>query len=513
MGILRDSPSAGKYPTLDPFEICDDVMIDLPSRPTASTPAATPCVDSSNSVQVRTGKSKRSSQNNNKPVASKVSFLKRGRAPRYYAILCIFAFGLVTILGEMKPWSYFSQPNLVYAYFEVRALDENGRPIAGAVVKNAGKRVGTTDSFGEWRRYMQVPLGSTVPISLTKKTPNQLLFVSKNFAVPPMKQEKNEIELRSSVQLMPAEPATVGADVNGSVRASESTTATIVQTSETSPKKMQQDGDSLLDVSDLGSVWFSASDARNDKELVPALVTRAKELGLKVEKNSPWQIQLTNLIDKPGKISKDGGGLILVSSALSNSSLPSVEFLRNYQADARTTARGILFGLVNHVKKNILLTQMQGRWAAVLPKNSPHIWRLSSNQVIHSSANGFRLGDESYADETMQGFYLKEQKNAPCAPNLTSCYAHTASFLETPPVPGWRRLKLTTSGIGKEAVKVFVSGYSAKALGDNVFEYWGKERAKANATILQNDRLVLRGAVSGSAPAAAILGSQNLSRR
>ena len=78
---------------------------------------------------------------------------------------------------------------------------------------------------------------------------------------------------------------------------------------------------------------------------------------------------------------------------------------------------------------------------------------------------------------------------------------------------GWRRLKLTTSGIGKDAVKVFVSGYSAKALGDNVFEYWGQERAKANATILQNDRLVLRGAVRGTASATAILGNQDLSRR
>jgi hypothetical protein len=513
MGILRDSPSAAKYPTLDPFEICDDVMIDLPSRAAVSTPASKPCVESSNIQQARTEKSKRTSQSNNKTVAAKDSFPKRGRSTRYYAVLCILAFGLMTIFGAMKPWSYFSQPNLVYAYFEVRALDENGRPIAGAVVKNAGKRVGTTDSFGEWRRYMQVPLGSTVPISLTKKTSNQLLFVSKNFAVPPVKQEKNEIELRSSVQLMPTEPATVGSDVDGSARASESTNATIVQTPEATPKIIRQDGEALLDFSDLGSVWFTASDTRNDKELVPALVTRAKELGLKVEKNSPWQIQLTNLIDKPAKVSKDGGGLILVSSALANGSLPSVEFLRNYQADARTTARGILFGLVNHVKKNVLLTQTRGRWAAVLPKSSPQIWRLSSNQLIHSSVQGLRLDDEAYADETMQGFYLKGQKNSPCAPDLTSCYAHTASFSETPPVTGWRRLKLTTSGIGKDAVKVFVSGYSAKALGDNVFEYWGQERAKANATILQNDRLVLRGAVRGTASATAILGNQDLSRR
>jgi hypothetical protein len=513
MGILRDSPSATKYPTLDPFEICDDVMIDLPSRTAVSAVASKPCIESPNSEQARTGKSERTSQNNKKPVAARVSFLKRGRAARYYAILCIFGFGLVTIFATMKPWSYFSQPNLVYAYFEVRALDENGHPIAGAVVKNAGKRVGTTDSFGEWRRYMQVPLGSTVPISLTKKTAHQLLFVSKNFAVPPVKQDKNEIELRSSVQLIPTEPAAVGADINGSVRTSESTNVTIVQTSEAKPKIMRQEAGSSLNLSDLESVWFSASDARNDKELLPALVTRAKELGLKVEKNAPWQIQLTNLIDKPAKISKDGGGLILVSSVLADASQPSVEFLRNYQADARTTARGILFGLVNHVKKNVLLTQTRGRWAAVLPKNSPQIWRLSSNQVIHSSAHGLRLSDEAYVAETTQGFYLKEQKDSPCAPDLTSCYAHTASFLETPPVIGWRRLKLTTSGIGKDSVKVFVSGYSAKALGDNVFEYWGQERAKANATILQNDRLVLRGAVSGSASASAILGSQNLSRR
>jgi hypothetical protein len=386
-------------------------------------------------------------------------------------------------------------------------------------VKNSGKRVGTTDSFGEWRRYMQVPLGSTIPISLTKKTPNQLLFVSKNFAVPPVKQEKNEIELRSSVQLMPAEQTSV--DAHGDVLVQTPQLTGVTTTNQAEPSKFEvskvapalQAG-SQASMSDLDSIWFFSTDLRIERELVPALVLRAKELGLKIEKNAAWQVQLTNLIDKPTKIAKDGGGLILVNSALAQSSQQSsTEFLRNYQLDARTTARGILFGLINHVNKNVLVTQARGRWVAVLPKNSPQIWQLSPNQMLNISANGIKLSDEGYADDTMQGFYLRDQKEAPCGPNITNCHAHTASFLETPPVSSWRRLKLTTPGIGKDSVKVFVSGYSAKALGDNVFEYWGQERVKANVTILQNGRLLLRAAVTGSSSTSAILGRQSLSRR
>ncbi len=514
MGILRDSPSTVSYPTLDPFEICDDVTLDLPVSSTASVAVTSPVTVSSSRDSVNHKHVKRKTQLKNRNVPVKVSFLKRIRAARNYVALCFLLIGVVTVLGALKPWSYFSQPNLVFAYFEVRALDANGHPIAGAVVKNAGKRVGTTDSFGEWRRYMQVSLGSTIPISLTKKTPNQLLFVSRNFAVPPVKPEKNEIELRSSVQLMPAESTTVDTDVGSSVRTPESPSATIVQTPEAKPMTIPHEAASPLVVSDLESIWFAASDARTDKELVPALVSRAKELGLKVEKNAAWQVQLTNLIDKPAKIAKDGGGLIMVSSTASQGSMqPSVEFLRNYQFDTRATARGILFGLINHLNKNVLLTRAKGHWAAVLPKNSPQIWQLSANQMLYGTTSQVKLGDERYADEMVQGFFLREQKEAPCAQSMTSCYAKTSSILDTPPVAGWRRLKLVTPAIVKDSVKVFVSGYSAKALGNNVFEYWGQERAKANVTILQNGRLVLRGAVTGSSSVAAIVGHTSLSRR
>jgi hypothetical protein len=539
MGILRDSSSAASYPTLDPFEISDDAMVESATAQTISK-TSTACVsDQSRRGKVRSTSVKETLQQKVCAVPVKISSSKKARVLRRYVSLCLLVAGFVAVLVKVKPWVYFSQPNLVFAYFEVRALDGNGRPIAGAVVNNAGKRVGTTDSFGEWRRYMQVPLGATIPISLTKKTPNTVLFVSKNFAVPPTKQEKNEIELRSSVQLMPVDSKDI--DREESSQTQESFHMAAGQTSPSSLLMAQQSiaGSVTSDVSqhdqvrkdagtvshaaqpgaaallsDLDSIWFSASDVLTEKELIPALTQRAKELGLRVAKEAAWQIKLSNLIDKPSKMAKDGGGLILVGSQILNSPQPqAVEFLRNYQLDARTTARGILFGLVNHVNKNILLTQTQGRWVALLPKSSPQIWRLSQNQAVYVSEKVVKLGAQAYADETFQGFYLKDQKDSPCALSAKNCFAHTPSFLKVPPVVGWRRFKLTVPSLGKDSIKVFVSGYPAKALGDNVFEYWGLENVKANATILQNSRVILRGAVSASSSGAAIFGTQSLSRR
>ncbi len=89
-----------------------------------------------------------------------------------------------------------------YAYFEVRALDPDGRPVAGAVVKEAGQAVGVTDSFGEWRRFMRVKPGATVMLEIAKTIGQTTLAATKAMAVPPTMPADGDLELTGSVQLV-----------------------------------------------------------------------------------------------------------------------------------------------------------------------------------------------------------------------------------------------------------------------------------------------------------------------
>jgi hypothetical protein len=456
---------------------------------------------------------------------------------------------LITLTGfalaRTKIFSYFGPQELVYAYFEVRALDGSGRPIAGAVVKNAGKRVGTTDSFGEWRRYMRVPLGSTVPVTLAKKSgPSTLLFATKNFAVPPTKPEKSEIELRGSVQLQSTDlsnpQANIAAQVapndmmmvnRGDAHGKEKTSTMIAvegglaknvpSSDKTSIEKSRLQVKSELNQSSdfrstHESIWFEVagtSTANMPRDMLPALILRARELGLKVDKNAPWKVRLTNLMDKPVKMEKEGGGLILVSSTDQNNGGSEREFLRNYQSDSRTTAKGILYILAHHVNKNIAVQKIGERWIASLPKSSSELWRLEPGMSVVSAGQVFIIGDDAFANSADYGYGLRDSQAQPCASGLQNCELRTRSYAEIPPMPQWTRLRLKVMAYGKEPVKIFVSGYEAKLVGDRVYEYWGQDHARANVTLVLDGRIAARTQVLSDAKNPPVVGAATVTRR
>lgn len=539
MGIFRrDKSSKSSKQRLDPFEQFDDSISDKNFFADFSgARMANISTAQSDSKRLNLSHSEKNSKTAIEKSIRHGFFAKRATG-QYVAILVLAGVAGFTT-SKTKVWSYLGSPELVYAYFEVRALDPNGRPIAGAIVKNAGKRVGTTDSFGEWRRYMRVPLGATVPVTLAKKSANEVLYATKNFAVPPEKPEKSEIELRSSVQLLAAElsnnlaqtaaqaspndmmqsnPTANGKKEMATLLPSdrEETTMPIAKPTAVSHPvaSINQSVENL--VNDHESVWFETNGPASsvlNKEVLPALVQRSREIGLRVDPNSSWKVRLTSLVDKPSKISKDGGGLVMVSSVDGELNGRVREFLRNYQTDTRATARGILFVLANHVNKNVTVLRRGDRWVAALPKATAEIWRLEANMTLVGSQSSFVLTREEYSDEKAKGFYLRAGTAEPCARNLTSCTLKTRSFVENAPVPNWSRLRLKTTLSLKEPMKIFVSGYEAQPVGDKLFEYWGLDKTKANVTVIHNGRIVSRLQVLGDANSPALLGAVNISRR
>ncbi len=92
--------------------------------------------------------------------------------------------------------------------FEIKVIDEAGRPVQGASVEKDGQKVGTTDSFGEWRRYLQTQSGSILQLKISKQVGNQLWKVAKKYNVPEVRknlfavddQELRNFEIKTSLK-------------------------------------------------------------------------------------------------------------------------------------------------------------------------------------------------------------------------------------------------------------------------------------------------------------------------
>jgi hypothetical protein len=547
MGILRGTkPVTRSIEDIDPFDGLDESFLDKSVFSSSS--------DKASKKLHKSDKNSSASRDVGLASAQVVRPLRKYLAAAVLIALTGFA------VARSEIWNYFGSRQLVYAYFEVRAVDANGRPVAGAVVKNAGKRVGTTDSFGEWRRYMRVPLGATVPVTIAKKhAATELLFATKNFAVPLLKPEKSEIELRGSVQLQITDiknsQASIAAQVapndmmriatkqesaaedlsknkegaRGLEKELAGTTMTAVA-SRSSDKNETSSGTDLSQasvklqgsdsphsfVSTHESIWFEVSGSTSSalqRDVIPALAQRARELGLTVDQNSPWKVRLTNLMDKPSKVDKEGGGLILISSMDDNSGGSVREFLRNYQLDARGTAKGILYVLSHHVNKNVALQQVSGRWVATLPKSSSELWKLVPGISLAGAGSAFILSEEIFSAAKDQGFVLRNSTMVPCAKTAQNCELRTRSVAEVPPMPNWSRLRLRALTSGKDPMKIFVSGYEAKLVGDKIYEYWGQDHARANVTVVQNGKIATRTQVLSDAANPPTLGAVTVTKR
>lgn len=536
MSRLGNAKNNSEKACLDPFEIYEELHLASESPQTSETvsaPANGSGATQSKSVAACPVEFKNTQKASQKSSFKKSFLQKSGRL----ALAVAAVFGAISIY-QSKPWAYFVQQELVYAYFEVRAVDIAGRPIAGAIVKNSGKRVGTTDSFGEWRRYMKVPLGGAVPISVLKKSNDKLLMVTKNFAIPPYRPEKSEIELRSSVQLLPSDGSVQ--PVGGHTLSQRENLSDVDQPEALlsgAAQRNQQQGDRLTsqdhdsgtnsDVtaqndshhfrSDHESVWIEVEGGDRDvlaKEVLPALVQRSKELGLRVDRGATWTVHLKNLVNKPKRVARDGGGLILISSRNSTGTrVHSTEFLRNYQADPKMTARSILFGLMNQADKNVLILKKGQRSVAVLPKNSAKIWRLSSDKSLRLGDRTLRLSTEKYSDEKFSGFYTNTDAALACVDKSDACIAMISNFRQNPPVADWQRLRLHHPLPSKPESSVFVAGYPAAAVSNGVLEYWGKDKAKANVTVIEHGRILVRGVVLSTASAIARFEGEGVTQR
>lgn len=78
--------------------------------------------------------------------------------------------GVVAVAASAGAFAAFTRTAPVSAaVFEVRAIDVQGHPVAGAEVWLETQQVGMTDSFGIWRRNLKLPESSEARFHFRKR--------------------------------------------------------------------------------------------------------------------------------------------------------------------------------------------------------------------------------------------------------------------------------------------------------------------------------------------------------
>jgi len=430
-----------------------------------------------------------------------------------------------------------SESQTPYVLLEIRALEASGHPVTAADVIVNDKKMGVTDSFGEWRRYLQLRSGEKVAIALDKKGQ---LTGSKQVVVPERTAEKQDIELAISIAMKglgkggssiakskatnrrdETAAATESSDGErfdfkesrndkGSAREKEKEKESLSDTSTASDDKNINSGLSDTNDSALGiyfddglnriSVGSSTTQAKPanlmDKRqqdvvherIVPVLVNDLQSLGLSVDKNSPWKLQLSYISngEQVGYIRAE----IEWHSPFGQTEKSS--FIAGFAKTYEETGRALSSLLRLHMKKTYWAFKENGNWYIDEAAQTKDFWRLKAGASISdTSGEKFPLVLSGQGDSGRR-WKLKIGKTQPCEAvrQRSRCMVSTESLKESPPLPGWVQKRIRILGPVPPSAAVYVAGFQAHPIGNNQWEFWSHSGSNLKALILASGRIV-----------------------
>lgn len=130
---------------------------------------------------------------------------KRMQKVRMRILMSAFVTGIiVTCSGVYWIYENFLQQSgeSSLVYYEIKAIDGSGHPVAGALVSVENKEQGITDSFGEWRQYLPTPLNSMIRLDIIKETEAGTLRASQEIRAPDDRSKAVDLSIFKTVALM-----------------------------------------------------------------------------------------------------------------------------------------------------------------------------------------------------------------------------------------------------------------------------------------------------------------------
>ena len=362
-------------------------------------------------------------------------------------------------------------PKMVY--FQVKALDQKGYPVAGAAVFLDGDKIGVTDAFGEWFFYHSMIPKDKSEIRLEKTVASKRLFGGRIFTIEPDAEEP--IEVKFVVRL------TAGEALKRVKAFHEST--------KNKPSRVMESFSSInvelvkpiKELSGSGAYYY----ARLRDKSFPALKRRLTEAGVSLKKHSDMRMKLDYIAS-----SGSSGFLRVKGSYLLNDEMQRFHFLRRFSESARLTARDILDVYRAYIPGPIKIYKEQGHWFVLQDLERGSFWRIGGEDIL---SNGLSLFPLQAHSESGRFELLNEKGQRPCSGRGNECDIFLSTLEDRPPRTGWQKMELQVTPVPKRTnLEVYVSGFMAKAQRPGIYEFWGESGKSANVTILNGSKIKAR---------------------
>ncbi len=437
-------------------------------------------------------------------------------APRVRGFLKQYRWALLALsvaIAAMMVLSSGPAAKAPFVFIEVRAIDPSGHPVAGARVALGKDIRGVTDSFGEWRRYLRLQPGADVLVQIKKNTRYGVFTAERSLKVPLKIPKNKEPEIRAAIQLQPEKIKRVTGQVAADKRQPVEDTMGLAEGEQaqeaSAPQNPAAIPPALKDVKqgfDFQRVALVLKLAQNignntlakqqkaylEKKVFPLLQDVLQKDGIKLDPASPWQvaIQFVAFPDKTPAAKVDVHWGVGEHQGLS--------FLRQLTNNPQETAQLIAQQVKAHTPKSYAAYRQNGSWYVHQNETAKGYWALQGGEVLRDpEGQAFPVTKEMVNDQQSR-MRLITADEKPCSGSQESCVLITPTLRETAPIAGWRWLKVKIIGNIPKGSHIYLSGFQARRVNGNVWEYWGEPGTGANLTMVKGDRIVMRRRIQDS---------------
>lgn len=422
-----------------------------------------------------------------------------------FSLLSYWVFDLLTYEKVEHP----------FVFFEVRALDINGHPVAGAIVKLDDDLDGITDSFGEWRRYVRYPLGSTVKIRVRKQTSKGWLEAKKNVKVPEKPKRDSEPEVKMGFQLV-----NKGTDINNPTRRKSAEVkrgkdrnmdfptsnqkSSIIITADTktnSQRKVIADPFDEISIEFQKKFFQSLSNKQLQQyrklkyKITEELEDHASNLGLNINPDSTWKLKLA-YIPTP----KNNG---LIKSTIewhNHNSLNSAKFLKNFNKTPYETAINLLNTAKAYIPKGYHTYLEEDNWYVIPSKKDQGLWKLKAGELLKSETGHYFTIDRDNIENTENRYRVMVSDILPCqnTKEKDQCFLFKPTIKDSPPKTGWSFHEIKVLGKVPNSLEIYVSNYLAEKISPRIWKYWGKQNQKQIVKVLRGTDIIQQKSIRSS---------------
>ncbi|MFW7377363.1 MAG: hypothetical protein ACOH5I_00980 [Oligoflexus sp.] len=442
---------------------------------------------------------------------------KRPPSTKIWAILGFF------MLLAVGAWVFFTfhqrDVKHPFVFVELRAVTPKGNPLAGAAVQFGEQKMGVTDSFGEWRRYLRLRPGSKIRVRMTKAYQGYQFVAENILQVPIQRPDGREAELKTSLSLQLKEQK-IPSQQNQRREASTASSPTQlpVGREKTAPSTVQ---DFRVRTSYLSQNHLAAIDIRHVKfegqtrslmerhqagvlrnRIIPELIAQVDEHGLRMDRQAGWKF-LLSYIPYEDDVGFIRGELIWRDH---QGKPQKSSFLTNFAKTVEESARNLLQMAKRQVNKHYGASFYNGHWY-VADIQGLEYWRLTEQTQLMDAA-GVWLRLKAVRDGSDKPVWqVVGHDGSPCknVPATEECALQSASLREAPPQPRWKVQHLQVVGHLPERAEIYISGYQAYAVRPGQWAYWGDAHSAVMVSVIHQQKIFHRARLAPSSQGQALV--------